>query len=398
MPVPTSIADLSKNPADNSPAGTESARGTIDDYFRAAFAFIRQLSDVAGGPTVALSSAAVVNIGFAASVNILITGTNPIAAFDNVAEGTLRWVTFNGALTMVHSAALQLPGASNITTVSGDAALFKSLGNGNWKCLSLMRGSVRYPESGLLLSDATTISIAQGGTASINAAGARANLGVPAASDVVLRNQTNSSIGTRLVSGAPPSIATMNGSSGNEDKVPLIIGNDGNQFASAVIQFLRGGQYAAFLGLDTDNKFKVGGYSLGPNAYEIYHQGNFNPGNYAALSGAAFTGNISASVVTETSDGRLKKLWRRLAPDLLQNVAALRKVGTFVWRKGGAMGMGGSAQEIEKFMPWAVVTDENGFKSVRYGAAAFVIVVELTRAFLAHVAKTERRLAKLEGK
>jgi len=394
MPVPTSIADLSKNAADNSPAGTESAKGTIDDYFRAAFAFIRQLSDVAGGPTVALSSAAVVNIGFAASINILITGTNPIAAFDNVADGTLRWVTFNGALTLVHSAALQLPGAGNITTVSGDAALFKSLGNGNWKCLSLMRGSVRYPESGLLLSDATTISIAQGGTASVNAAGARANLGVPAAGDVLLKDQTNVSTGTRLVSGAPPSIATMNGSNGNEDKVALIIGNNNNAGASAVIQFLRTGQFAAFLGLDTDNKFKVGGYSMGANAYEIFHQGNFNPASYAALSGATFTGNISAPVVTETSDERKKKAWQRLPADFIGKLAGIRKSGLFTWKRGGARGLGVGAQSLEQILPAAVHTNAAGAKTVQYGAAALVAAVELARAYVA----LEARVAELEGK
>lgn len=32
-------------------------------------------------------------------------------------------------------------------------------------------------------------------------------------------------------------------------------------------------------GLDTDNKLKVGGWSMGANAYEILHAGNY--GSYA---------------------------------------------------------------------------------------------------------------------
>jgi hypothetical protein len=42
MPVPSLITDLSTTAASNSPAGGESARGTIDDYFRAHASFIAQ--------------------------------------------------------------------------------------------------------------------------------------------------------------------------------------------------------------------------------------------------------------------------------------------------------------------------------------------------------------------
>ena len=42
MPVPSLITDLSTTAASNSPAGAESARGTIDDYLRAHASFIAQ--------------------------------------------------------------------------------------------------------------------------------------------------------------------------------------------------------------------------------------------------------------------------------------------------------------------------------------------------------------------
>lgn len=45
MPVPTSIDDLSINAIENSPQGTEPAKGTIDDYFRQHASFIAQLRD-----------------------------------------------------------------------------------------------------------------------------------------------------------------------------------------------------------------------------------------------------------------------------------------------------------------------------------------------------------------
>jgi hypothetical protein len=137
MPVPTSLSDLKTTANANSPQGTESAKGTIDDYFRAHASFIAQLNALIAGSTVTLASSGTVAIGAAASQNVAITGTSTITAFDTVAEGVIRWVAFSGALTLTHNAAsLILPGAANITTAAGDVAVFKSLGSGNWKCMS----------------------------------------------------------------------------------------------------------------------------------------------------------------------------------------------------------------------------------------------------------------------
>lgn len=73
-------------------------------------------------------------------------------------------------------------------------------------------------------------------------------------------------------SGAPPNIAAIS-SSGNGDNVPLTVHNFNNTGASAVMQFFRGGQYAAYFGLDTDNLWKVGGRSMGNVAYPVWHDG-----------------------------------------------------------------------------------------------------------------------------
>jgi len=94
----------------------------------------------------------------------------------------------------------------------------------------------------------------------------------------------------------------------------------------------------------------------------------------------------------------LKKRWRRRPADFLQRIAGMRKLGDFTWKKGNVPGIGVGAQELEAIWPDAVHTDERGYKSVNYGAAAFVIAVELARAFFRYVAKTDKRLAKLEGK
>lgn len=88
-------------------------------------------------PTVTIASASTVNIGAAASSQIIISGTTTITAFDSVAAGIIRTVTFSGILTLTHNATnLILPGNVNITTAVNDSATFRSLGSGNWICIN----------------------------------------------------------------------------------------------------------------------------------------------------------------------------------------------------------------------------------------------------------------------
>lgn len=49
---------------------------------------------------------------------------------------------------------------------------------------------------------------------------------------------------------------------------------NGGTAGAATIAFHRPGNFAVHFGLDTDNKIKVGGWSLGANAYAIYHENN----------------------------------------------------------------------------------------------------------------------------
>ncbi len=58
----------------------------------------------------------------------------------------------------------------------------------------------------------------------------------------------------------------------------------------AFIAFHRSGNHAVYFGLDTDNELKFGGWSRGANAYKIWHEANFTPGDYLPLSGGTITG------------------------------------------------------------------------------------------------------------
>lgn len=106
-------------------------------------------------PSVSLASAATVNIGAAAANAITITGTTTITAFDTIADGAVRVLTFAAALTLTHNAtSLILPGGANITTAAGDVAVMLSLGSGNWRCIAYQRASGKS-----LIPRTTTINV-----------------------------------------------------------------------------------------------------------------------------------------------------------------------------------------------------------------------------------------------
>lgn len=73
-------------------------------------------------------------------------------------------------------------------------------------------------------------------------------------------------------------IASIPGNTGSME----ISGGTGE--ASAVIAFHRPGKFASYFGLDTDNQWKVGGWSMGKNAYVLWHAGNFNPATKADVA------------------------------------------------------------------------------------------------------------------
>lgn len=237
------------------------------------------------------------------------------------------------------------------------------------------------PTQAEIIAAVGTLPISSGGTGSTSAAGARANLGVPASNAVALLGQTNASANTRFGSTALPPIAAI-GAAGQTNNAPLHVTNGGNNDASAAMRFVRDNLFGVFIGIDTDNQFKIGGDSMGNVSYRFWTEANFNPANYAPLSGAAFTGNISAPVVTQTSDERKKKNWRELTDAQLDALARMDKVGIFDWIDGGTS-VGGGAQTIREIVPEAVHEDEYGRLTVNYGGLSFAMAQGALRRALA---------------
>jgi hypothetical protein len=55
------------------------------------------------------------------------------------------------------------------------------------------------------------------------------------------------------------------------------------------MSFLRDGQYGAHFGIDTDNQWKVGGWSMGANAYRVIHEGVTNWNCAGQVAGNSLT-------------------------------------------------------------------------------------------------------------
>jgi hypothetical protein len=161
----------------------------------------------------------------------------------------------------------------------------------------------------------------------------------------------------------------------NTDSPPLqAFSNNGG---GAIMSFHRGGYYAINMGLDSDNVFRIGGWSAGINRLQMDMSGNLT-----------MAGNVTAY-----SDERLKKDWALLPDDFLRRLAQV-KSGTYTRIDSDERQVGVSAQGLQEFLEEAVQTDADGMLSVNYGGAALASAVELAK----YVTALEQRIAQLEAR
>jgi hypothetical protein len=89
-----------------------------------------------------IPSATTTDIGASTGNVVDVTGTTTITALGTIQAGAIRFVQFDGILTLTHHAtSLILPTGANITTAAGDWAVFQSEGSGNWRCINYSRAS-----------------------------------------------------------------------------------------------------------------------------------------------------------------------------------------------------------------------------------------------------------------
>lgn len=101
-----------------------------------------QAADFAAAKGSDIASATTTDLSTATGDYVDVTGTTTITGLGTCAAGVERTVRFTGALTLTHNAtSLILPGAANITTAANDRAVFRSLGSGNWLCVTYVKAS-----------------------------------------------------------------------------------------------------------------------------------------------------------------------------------------------------------------------------------------------------------------
>jgi hypothetical protein len=89
---------------------------------------------VGGGLLPTLLSAATTDLGSVPQASVHIAGNNPIQSFGATAPpGTIKFIVFDGAATLVHTPNVLHTGGSNITQAPGDTAIALQISQGDWK-------------------------------------------------------------------------------------------------------------------------------------------------------------------------------------------------------------------------------------------------------------------------
>lgn len=137
--VTSTLNSWSSTSSSNLPANSAAVGpNTLADNQRVIQAVVR--AAVAGDGTIA--SATTTDLSTVNDGDITVTGTTTITGLGTLTAGVKKVLTFSGSLILTHNAtSLILPGAANITTAAGDVAIMRSLGSGNWKCISFTRAA-----------------------------------------------------------------------------------------------------------------------------------------------------------------------------------------------------------------------------------------------------------------
>ena len=137
MPVPTSMQDLSAAAASNSPQGSENVAPNLDNYLRSHAAILRQTYSLASST---IASASTVDIASADGESVQVTGSSTINSLGTGFAGCLREIRFSGSPTLVSSGSIAgLPGGENLVITAGEVAVFRCVGSGQWRMVSLSR-------------------------------------------------------------------------------------------------------------------------------------------------------------------------------------------------------------------------------------------------------------------
>ena len=242
----------------------------------------------------------------------------------------------------------------------------------------MVKAGDNYLRSGTAASIATFIS---GQTMNINGSSTSCSGNAATATNASNTNSISNAVG-----GGYTWTGSQNFRSNNDTatatSVPLQAYSDNG--GGAIMNFHRGGQYAINMGLDSDNVFRIGGWSAPANLFQM------------SMAGAL----TMASNVTAYSDETLKKDWAPVQEGYVAKLAKL-KSGTYTRIDSEERQAGVGAQSLQPLLPEVVLTGNDGILSVAYGNAAMVSAVELAKdnvELRARIEKLEALVAKfIEG-
>jgi len=188
------------------------------------------------------------------------------------------------------------------------------------------------------------------------------------------------------------SLLVSNGSvygqrSGNFSASPVAgLETRNNSSGAATVIYHRQGAYAIVGGLDTDNVWKLGGWSDGANVFRLQS----SPGGNLTIAGTGTGVNWIA-----TSDSRLKTNVREIPID--QAIGFVADVAGKLFDKRGEPDVGFIAQEVLPYFPQLVVEDVNGILGLNYGAIT-AIHQQVIRHQQVQISNILSRLEKIENK
>lgn len=287
--------------------------------------------------------------------------TNPNAYIDT--NGTARTIVENnGTLIGARRALNFIPGTGISLSITDDAAneevdvTITSTVTGGVTSFNTRTGAVTLSSGdvttalGFTPYNSTNPSgyITSSGSITGNAATATSVTGVAG-----VLGYTTSAQNTAAASGIGPQVTAQGG-------------------GGAVLSFHRPGAYGLNMGLDSDNVFRIGGWSASANRLQMDMTGNLT-----------MNGNVTAY-----SDERLKTDWADLPDDFVDRLASV-KHGTYTRIDSGERQAGSSAQDWQRLLP--EVVSEGEHLSLAYGNAALVSAIKLAQ----RVVYLEQRLESL---
>lgn len=334
MPVPNTMADLATLASSNFPTGTEAIGNSLDNYLRAIQAILRSTNAVASAT---IASASTVDLGSADAEYVTVTGTTTINSFGTGYPGCRREVKFSGVLTITASSNIVLPSGASITTAAGDVLSFRCTSSGVWGLSGGWRDIGAVRKSGDTMTGSLSF---QDGANLARAVLSGTNLFIEAPVGGVLN--------VRGYAGGGPASFSVAGSV-----------TSSQNYISSSSAWVAGPTGAG------DMYFRPNGVGSGTGECRINSTGDF----------------VAAGNLISNSDESLKRDWKPLDHDLVENLANL-KAGTYTRNDTGVEQIGVGAQSLQRFMPLAVTEAPGALLSVAYGNAALVGVVAVARRLL----------------